>query len=151
MATPECASKATLTTTVLRTYLLSGFIVDLFVIPTKTIHHLPLFLHKHTCDQLPFRHAVMARKALELRLGLDCNDHVDAGALSVDIQKMPLPISGLPLGVARDGCPGSSSGHDMLVDCYAVTRYLTQGCSAEGEAPDLVEPTASSRARFITQ
>ncbi len=69
--------------------------VGSLVASIQPVDDVSLGLGQHTREDFPLRQAVVHSEALELRFGLDGDDHVDAFALTVNIVEVPLTIGGL--------------------------------------------------------
>lgn len=80
--------------------LLGGLVVGLLLTPSEPIHHYSLSIGQDAREEVALRYAVMSGEALELSLGLDCNNYVDAFALPVDVVEVSLAIGGLARGIA---------------------------------------------------
>lgn len=78
----------------------SSLVVGLLLTPAEPIHHYPLGIGQNAREEVALRYAVMSREAFKLSLGLDCDNHVDAFALTVNVVEVPLAIGGLACGIA---------------------------------------------------
>lgn len=67
---------------------------------SEPVHHLPLGVRQDTHENLALRYAVMSRQALELGLGLDRDDHVEALTLTINILQVSLAVGGLACSIA---------------------------------------------------